>query len=189
MGDAKVAQVLLTEGGAFVDSIDSHGATPLHLCLRHLNHATAKVLLEAGADATWKDLHGRTPLEVIPPLPPVARSIVNLREAESLVVEREQRTLVRKMISTYYKGRGGVAAEAAAALDAADGIVPEYSADGLPVVSTTMAASESQGPAHLTMRTFKKANVRIDQAQQRAYTRKTKGEGFLQRANGKSENL
>ena len=180
--------MLLSEGGAFVDSIDSHGATPLHLCLRHLNHATAKVLLEAGADATWKDLHGRTPLEVIPPLPPVARSIVNLREAEGLVEEREQRTLVRKMISAYYKGRGGVAAEAAAALDVTDG-APEDSAEGLPTgATTTAAASESQGPAHLTMRTFKKANVRIDQAQQRTYTRKTKGEGFLQRANGRSAN-
>jgi hypothetical protein len=184
-GAARVAEVLLAEGNAFVDSIDSHGATPLHLSLRHLQHATVELLLAAGADATWKDLHGRTPLEVIPPLPPVARSIVNLREAEHLVVERQQRTYVRKLVAAHYKNLGASAVVANAGGGGAATNNPEVGAEGL-----AASSSGSAPPAtHLTTRTFSAANVSVNRAQQRTLTRKSKGEGFLQRANGKAVDL
>ena len=62
---------VLLAGGAHADPLDSHGATPLHHAIKGLHHGAVSLLLAHDADATWKDLHGRSCLDVIPPLPQV----------------------------------------------------------------------------------------------------------------------
>ena len=179
-GHRPVLEALLDEGGAHVDPLDSHGSTPLHVGVKNLRHFAVTTLLARGADARWKDLHGRTTLEIIPPLPPAVRGVANLADAERLVVETQERSEIRKLISAHFRltenDRDALAAamrEQAAGSSALDADVLSVAGSLEPSVTSTLTG--------MTKRTFPSANIHLDRSQQRTLTRKAKGEGYLER--------
>ena len=57
-GDLKKVQSLIKDDPTLVNSLDSHGDTPLHLASLHGDVAVAKVLVDAGANVNAKDNAG-----------------------------------------------------------------------------------------------------------------------------------
>ena len=169
-GHAEIMQALVEEGGAHVDPIDAHGSTPLHLAIRNLRHSALHVLLDHGADALWKDLHGRSCLEVIPPLPAAPRGSlvpVSFEDAERLAMERQQRADIRRIVGEHSR-RG----------------VPPAPPDPTSAIGEEDRNGGGDLSSHLTLtkRVFPAANVHVDRGQQRALIRKSKGEGNLDRS-------
>lgn len=188
-GHDEVMKVLLA-GGAHVDPLDSHGATPLQHAIKGLHHAAVSLLLAQGADATWKDLHGRTSLEVIPPLPPVKTSTgnivpMNLADAERLNVERRERSDIRRLLGEHARRQEAAADRNSAGGDTGGGGRLTLSFGGCSLDGSLAEQSEASTLTLMTKRTFAAANVHLDRGTQRSLTRSAKGEGFLERAHAR----
>ena len=55
---------LLSNGANHSARTDIQGEAPLHLAARHGNVEGLRKILESGADANIRDIHGRTPLHL-----------------------------------------------------------------------------------------------------------------------------
>lgn len=61
----KIRAILqLIDAGASLETIDAHGATPLHLSVMHGNGPLSHMLIILGAKVDVRDHHNRTPLHV-----------------------------------------------------------------------------------------------------------------------------
>ncbi|MBA3940552.1 MAG: hypothetical protein C0520_05020 [Sphingopyxis sp.] len=60
--DPRVPTIAGRETGAFMRDVRTCGEYPLHLAAAYADAATIRLLLDAGADRTCRDVHGDTPL-------------------------------------------------------------------------------------------------------------------------------
>jgi hypothetical protein len=72
-----------------------------------LDLSNSQLLLANGANPVTRDLHGQTALDVIPPLPETARSLVPINEIEAKhqYIARKERSELRKLLSSQHQAR------------------------------------------------------------------------------------
>jgi hypothetical protein len=148
---------ILVHEGAFVDQVDRFGCTALFHAVKKVqqskkNLESVKLLIDAGADATWRDLNGKTALQLL--LAPEvaipggkAKKYSNAEEAELIVDDKHTLAELRRLLLLAQKQKSGMT-----------------SIDG--VDETTAGRYNSDIPSAPV---FVVANVELSSAQQRAF--------------------